>query len=71
MGVFSEETSPRLTRIRALQWLDKRSNFEQLPADQDYKTAFTLTRIRALLCAIGYSQNEFPSALLAGTMGKG
>ena len=24
MGVFSEKTSPRLTRIRALQWLEKK-----------------------------------------------
>ena len=71
MGVFSEETSPRLTRIRALQWLEKRSNFEQLPADQDYKTAFTLTRMRALLRTIGNPQNQFPSAHLAGTKGKG
>ncbi len=71
MGVFSEKTSPRLTRIRALQWLEKRSNFEQLPADQDYKTAFTLTRMRALLRTIGNPQNQFPSAHLAGTKGKG
>ena len=71
MGVFSEKTSPRLTRIRALQWLEKRSNFEQLPADQDYKTAFTLTRMRALLRAIGNPERNFPSAHLAGTKGKG
>jgi dihydrofolate synthase/folylpolyglutamate synthase len=71
MGVFSEKTSPRLTRIEALQWLEKRSNFEQLPADHDHKTAFTLTRMRALLRAIGNPERHFPSAHLAGTKGKG
>lgn len=71
MGVFSEKTSPLLTRIGALQWLEKRSNFEQLPADHDHKTAFTLTRMRALLRAIGNPERHFPSAHLAGTKGKG
>ena len=37
MGVFSEKTNPRLTRIGALQWLERRSNFEQRPANQDHK----------------------------------
>ena len=71
MGVFSEKTNPRLTRIGALQWLERRSNFEQRPANQDHKTAFTLTRMRALLKAIGNPQHCFPSAHLAGTKGKG
>lgn len=71
MGVFSEKTNSRLTRIGALQWLEKRSNFEHRPANQDHKTAFTLTRMRALLRAIGNPQHQFPSAHLAGTKGKG
>ena len=71
MGVFSKKSNPRLTRLGALQWLEKRSNFEKRPIDQNHKTAFTLARMRTLLRAIGNPQNQFPAAHLAGTKGKG
>ena len=71
MGVFSKKSLPRLTRLGALQWLEKRSNFEQQPIGQNHKTAFTLARMRTLLRAIGNPQKQFPAAHLAGTKGKG
>ena len=62
MGVFSKKSHPRLTRLGALQWLEKRSNFEQQPIGQNHKTAFTLARMRTLLRAIGNPQKQFPAA---------
>ncbi len=70
MGV-DKKTSQRLTRLQALQWLGRRSNFERLPAKLDKKTIFTLSRMRALLKSLGDPQRQFPSAHLAGTKGKG
>ena len=58
MGVFSKKSHPRLTRLGALQWLEKRSNFEQQPIGQNHKMAFTLARMRTLLRAIGYESDR-------------
>ncbi|MBT6055480.1 MAG: bifunctional folylpolyglutamate synthase/dihydrofolate synthase [Planctomycetaceae bacterium] len=70
MGVV-KKTSQRLTRLQALQWLERRSNFEQIPTKLEKKTIFTLSRMAALLKALGNPQRQFPSAHLAGTKGKG
>lgn len=60
-----------LTRLRALQWLDKRANFERTPVGGARSGAFTLSRMRQLLRACGDPQRQFPAAHLAGTKGKG
>lgn len=60
-----------LTRLRAVQWLDKRSNFERTPAGASRAGGFTLSRMRSLLRAIGDPQRQFRAAHLAGTKGKG
>ena len=70
MGVV-KKTSQRLTRLQALQWLEKRSNFEQIPTKLEKKTIFTLSRMASLLKVLGNPQRQFPSAHLAGTKGKG
>ena len=70
MGV-DKQTKQRLTRLQALQWLDRRSNFEQTPTKLGKKTTFTLSRMGALLKALDNPQRQFPSAHLAGTKGKG
>ena len=36
MGV-DKQTKQRLTRLQALQWLDRRSNFEQTPTKLEKK----------------------------------
>jgi dihydrofolate synthase/folylpolyglutamate synthase len=60
-----------LTRLRALQWLDQRSNFERTPVGSVRSGGFTLTRMRRLLRAVGDPQQQFRAAHLAGTKGKG
>ena len=60
-----------LTRLRALQWLDKRSNFERTPVGAAGSGGFTLSRMRNLLRASGDPQRQFRAAHLAGTKGKG
>ena len=58
----------RLNRLRALQWLEKRANFErQTPR----AGSFGLTRMRSLLRELDQPQRSFPAAHLAGTKGKG
>ncbi len=57
-----------LTRLRALQWLDKRANFERRPP---HSGSFGLARMRALLRELDHPQRHFPAAHLAGTKGKG
>ena len=59
MGVV-KKTSQRLTRLQALQWLERRSNFEQIPTKLEKKTIFTLSRMAALLKALGNPQRQFP-----------
>lgn len=71
MAEPNPEPGPRLTRLQALQWLDRRSNFERGPAGTQPGGGFTLTRMRSLLRAIGNPQQQFSAAHLAGTKGKG
>jgi len=53
-------------RARVLGWLDRRVNFERVPA-----TGLGLGRMRRLLLALGSPQDRFPVAHVAGTKGKG
>lgn len=57
-----------MNRLRALQWLDKRANFERQPPRLG---SFTLNRMRSLLRLLGHPERSFPAAHLAGTKGKG
>ena len=71
MAEHESDGNRPLTRLRALQWLDKRANFERTPVGGARSGGFTLSRMRQLLRACGDPQRQFLAAHLAGTKGKG
>ena len=71
MAAENSADTHKLTRLRALQWLDKRSNFERVPASLAGDGGFTLARMRRLLRGLGNPERRFPAVHLAGTKGKG
>jgi dihydrofolate synthase/folylpolyglutamate synthase len=62
------DTTRPLNRLRALQWLEKRANFERQTARSG---SFGLNRMRSLLRELDHPERRFPAAHLAGTKGKG
>jgi len=58
----------RLSRAAALSWLDRRLNYERVPANHG---TFGLARMRRLLEAVGAPHEQVPVVHVAGTKGKG
>ncbi|MFM8634673.1 MAG: bifunctional folylpolyglutamate synthase/dihydrofolate synthase [Planctomycetia bacterium] len=60
-----------MTRDRALEWLDRRINFERVVPTAARGGGFRLGTMRRLLAAVGSPEKQFRVVHVAGTKGKG